>query len=92
MRNAAKKNRYEIEDFSFDKPEKVLYQLTAILPDRLLWGSDSPCSFLTNFSDNALVEFSEKYTYEADIRVLRSLPINYINQIANKNTLRFLFG
>lgn len=92
MRNAAKKNRYEIEDFSFDKPEKVLYQLTAIFPDRLLWGSDSPCSFLTNFSDNALVEFSEKYTYEADIKVLRSLPFNYINQIANKNTLRFLFG
>ena len=79
-------------DFDFCNPKFVLQALIKLFPNQLIWGTDSPASFLTNFQDNAISLFSEHLTYEADIQLLMSMPKKDIELISNINTVRFLFG
>lgn len=92
MQKKIKKDNEVFNNFSFDNPPQLLFQLATMFPDQLIWGTDSPCTFLTNFSENAIADYSPQYSYESEISVLHSLPESYIHKIANINTLRFLNG
>lgn len=92
MQNKIKRDNEVFDDFSFDNPPQVLFQLATMFPNQLIWGTDSPCTFLTNFAENAIAEYSPQYSYESEISTLHFLPVSVIQQIANINTLRFLNG
>lgn len=92
MLKLEEKNSISSNLFKFSNPKSVLHKLIELLPNHLLWGTDSPSSFLTNFSENAISTFSEKYTYESDMNILRQLSDREVQLIAQSNPFKFLFG
>ncbi len=78
--------------FPFEKPSEVLTELFIKLPNKLIWGTDAPCTYLTNFQSNEVVNFDYSYTYESEIKELFKLEATIKKQISNINTLNFLFG
>lgn len=91
MRRAKIKNPDKYKDFNFDNPKSILEQLVAMFPKQLLWGTDIPATFLTNFTPKAVTQFSYEFTYEAEVALLRTLPKSDVQCIANFNTTTFLF-
>lgn len=72
----------------YSDPARVLADLHAAYPDRLLWGSDSPFqSWIAAEGDNLL---SLKATYREEVETLYALPEPARRAIANHNTRRFL--
>lgn len=92
MNREVSKHNHKILTLPYNNPSEVLFQLATRFTNQLIWGTDSPCVFLTNFTDNAIVDYSEQFSYENEIKTLRELPAGYAPKIANNNTLKFLFG
>jgi predicted TIM-barrel fold metal-dependent hydrolase len=69
-------------------PSRVLADLAAAYPDRLIWGSDAP--FHSYVSNAAEEPFSMICSYEEEARPLADLAEKVQEKIAFRNTLRFL--
>lgn len=77
-------------EISIDRknPLTALRYLYEILPNNLIWGTDSPYSHTASLEDKV-----EKITcYRDESELLRRLEKPIINKIASQNTIRFLFG
>lgn len=82
---ASEKNRF---DADYRDPNRVLQDLVAAYPSKLLWGSDSPYySFVAKYEKEA---YSLKSTYPAEVACLMSVREDLQTRIAGDNTMRFL--
>lgn len=82
---AALENRFPTD---YRSPEKVLGDLAAAYPEKLMWGSDSPFQSWITTEKGALPRLF--CTYEREVEVLRAQDAAVINRIANENILAFL--
>ncbi len=76
-------------------PGRVLRALARAYPGRLLWGSDTPayCYICRRRQGGeTIAEFRLKARYEDEVAALRFLPAGLRREVANRNTLDFLFG
>ena len=76
-------------------PGKVLRALATALPGRMVWGSDTPAySYICRRRQggDTIQEFRLKAVYEDEVAALRYLPADLQREVANRNTLDFLFG
>ena len=93
--------------FASDNPEdwfeadysdhcRVMCSLAETFPDTLIWGTDSPAySYIVrrqSGDDGKFMEFRLKGTYADEVAALRALPDGLARKVANRNTLRFIFG
>ncbi len=76
-------------------PGKVLRALATAYPGRMLWGSDTPAySYICRRRQggDVIQEFRLKATFEDEVAALRFLSADQQREIANRNTLDFIFG
>ncbi|MDD4103164.1 MAG: amidohydrolase family protein, partial [Kiritimatiellae bacterium] len=76
-------------------PGKVLSKLATAYPGRMLWGSDTPAySYICRRRQggDTIQEFRLKAVYEDEVAALRYLPEAQQREVANRNTLDFVFG
>lgn len=76
-------------------PGKVLSKLATAYPGRMLWGSDTPAySYICRRRQggDTIQEFRLKAVYEDEVAALRYLPDALQREVANRNTLDFIFG
>jgi Predicted metal-dependent hydrolase of the TIM-barrel fold len=78
---AAKDRRFESD---YRDPVRVLGDLAAAYPDKLLWGSDAP---FHSYSDDNLSLMS---SYAREVEILRALGPEVVARIASSNTLAYL--
>jgi len=91
---AEKKQRF---DADYTDHKKVLRALVDAFPDTIVWGTDTPAySYIAKRKQgkgkNSYVETWAKATYQDEIDALKSLPEDLMMKIANKNSIKFLFG
>ena len=73
----------------------VMRDLAEAFPSTILWGSDSPAySYVCDRrqSDDSVVSFRLKGTYEAEVAALNALPVQRRRAVSAINTRNFLFG
>lgn len=92
MRKYCEKHTCAFERALFFKPEKTFMELYKQFPEKLVWGSDSPCNYLTNFQDDEWAQYDQSYSYEENTAFIFRLDKNIRENVAHKNTLNFLFG
>ena len=76
-------------------PGKVLAALATAYPGRMLWGSDTPAySYICRRRQggDTIREFRLKAVYEDEVAALRHLSADQQCEVANRNTVDFLFG
>ncbi len=76
-------------------PGRVLRALAKAYPGRMVWGSDTPAySYICRRRQggDTIAEFRLKAVYEDEVAALRFLPAALQREVANGNTLDFLFG
>jgi predicted TIM-barrel fold metal-dependent hydrolase len=78
---AAKDRRF---DSDYRDPVRVLADLAAAYPDKLLWGSDAP---FHSYSDETLSLMS---SYKREVEILRALGPEVVARIASTNILAYL--
>ncbi len=84
---ATPERRFESD---YARPEQVLSDLAEAYPGKLLWGSDSPYySFVATHMGQRLSLLS---TYELEVSCLHTLPKAVQEDVAENNTIRFLYG
>lgn len=71
-------------ELDYNNPKKVFGWLYANFRDKLLWGSDSPCCYVTR--ESILID------YEDELRFLDSLLEDEKRTICSSNPRRYLFG
>ncbi|MFA7301647.1 MAG: amidohydrolase family protein [Candidatus Shapirobacteria bacterium] len=76
-----------IYDLPFSDPQKTLHSLYSKIPDNILWGTDEPWTTITNDKTGGVYC---RVTYSDEVNLLKTLPTEAVQKIANKNTLRFL--
>jgi predicted TIM-barrel fold metal-dependent hydrolase len=85
--NIAPKERRFKSDYRH--PAKVLQDLAATYPNKLIWGSDSPFqSWVSKQPDGTLLRLSS--SYETEVKTLRTLSSSLVRKIACDNTLKYL--
>lgn len=72
----------------YTNPARVLADLAAAYPEKLLWGSDSPFYSYAAEIDGKIVKLIS--TYEREVRALTKSGHDVVNRIANANTRAFL--
>lgn len=82
----APRNRRFATDYT--DPARVLADLNAAYPNKLLWGSDSPFYSYAAEIDGKIVRLIS--TYEREIQALTKNGIDVVNRIAHTNTLDYL--
>ncbi len=93
--NAMKLSKtYKPIDADFSDYKKVMQALTALYPDKIIWGSDSPAySYICRrWQGNTFVDFNYKGGFIAEKDALDALPKRLKTKISNANTLDWLFG
>lgn len=85
------------ERFSADyaNPSDVIERLASEFANTIIWGSDTPayayiCERVQAQGHKAM--FKLKATYDDEVEALKSLPFQVQLNIANQNSLAFLFG
>ena len=76
-------------------PGKVLRALAEAYPNRMMWGSDTPAySYICRRRQGGdlIQEFRLKAVYEDEVAALRFLSSDLQHEVANSNTLDFIFG
>lgn len=68
----------------YSDPARVLTDLAAAYPDKLLWGSDAPFYSYCDAGMSLLSSFTR------EVGILRALPSETVHRIASTNTLAFL--
>lgn len=71
-------------DSDYTSPIRVLQDLAAAYPDKLIWGSDAP---FYSYEDAGI---QLRSTYRAEVDVLESLPPVHLERAAHRNTLAWL--
>ena len=75
-------------DSDFTNPARVIADLAAAYPAKLIWGSDSPYySYVAMLGGERIALIS---TYEREVAALRAQPAEVVDRIANKNTRAWL--
>jgi predicted TIM-barrel fold metal-dependent hydrolase len=77
----------------YTDPAAVLAALAKSYPDTIMWGTDSPCYYyIAEYldKDGNTVKHNLKCDFDAEIKVLKSLPGELIEKIARDNILNFL--
>ena len=67
---------------------KALVYICKLLPDNLLWGTDSPYTHTQYLNERP----QHITSYEDEVSLLKNLNDQTIKKVASKNTLRFIFG
>lgn len=75
-------------DSDYSQPGRVIADLAAAYPDKLMWGSDSPFYSYAAEINHELVRLISTYRREMD--ALRASPPEVVRRIAATNTLNFL--
>ena len=76
-------------------PGHVLKALARAYPKKILWGSDTPayCYICRRRQGgDVIADFKMKARYEDEVAALRFLSADLRREVANRNTLDFLFG
>ncbi len=84
--NIAPPSRRFLSDYT--DPARVLADLAAAYPNKLLWGSDSPFYSYAADIDGKIVRLIS--TYEREVHALTESGPDVVNRIANANTRSFL--
>lgn len=71
-------------DSDYTSPARVLQDLAAAYPDKLIWGSDAP---FYSYEDAAI---QLRSTYRQEVDALESLPAEHRERAATRNTLAWL--
>lgn len=74
----------------FLNPMNILQTITELYPTKIMWGTDTPCSFLSNFRSNEIASFNNTYTYENSVKNIKLLDEKNRNLICNKNIINFM--
>src|SRR6185295_3599846 len=82
---APKARRFETD---YTNPARVLGDLAAAYPNKLLWGSDSPAYSYVGRSGETL--YTLLSSYPAEVAALKAQRQEVVQRIAGKNTLQFL--
>ncbi|MHB0936209.1 MAG: amidohydrolase family protein [Armatimonadota bacterium] len=85
----------ELIDVDLMDHRQVMAALCAAYPDTILWGTDAPAyAYICRRQDaqGRWTAFTLKGRYDDELATLRSLPEETQAQVANENTLDFLFG
>jgi predicted TIM-barrel fold metal-dependent hydrolase len=82
---APRSRRFETD---YTDPARVLADLNAAYPNKLLWGSDSPFYSYAAEIDGKVVKLIS--TYAREVKALTIHGQEVVNRIANANTLDFL--
>ncbi|MGI6088366.1 MAG: amidohydrolase family protein [Kiritimatiellia bacterium] len=88
-------NRRDLIDADFNDHNDVMAKICADYGEKIIWGTDSPAyAYICRrrLNRTAWQEFNYKGTYDDEIRLLRRRPPAVRRKIANRNTIRFLFG
>jgi predicted TIM-barrel fold metal-dependent hydrolase len=75
-------------DTDYSNPARVIADLAAAYPDKLMWGSDSPFYSYAAGLDGEIVRLVS--TYAEEVAALTASPPAVVNRIANSNTRAFL--
>lgn len=74
----------------FLNPMNIMQILMELYPTKIMWGTDTPCSFLTNFRSSEIVSFNNMYTYENSIKNIELLDGKNKSLICNRNIINFM--
>lgn len=80
----------------FDFPYKnglseTLVKIYQQYPQGVMWGTDEPWTSLVKADENGKPKVIARVNYSDEVDLLRSLPAEIVQNIAHKNSLRFLF-
>lgn len=73
---------------NYDNPSKAMEELYNLIPKSLVWGTDEPWTTIT---DDVKGDILVKVDYQDEVHLLHSLSKKVSDDIAYKNTIRFLF-
>lgn len=82
-------------DAPYDKPEAVMRLLCDRYPDTIVWGSDIPFNYFIqkfSYASGETVDLALRSRHNREVELLDSLPPETQRIVAQRNTLRFLFG
>ena len=82
-------------DADYTHPSAVLAKLAETYPGTIIWGTDTPYHYFAQKfldPDGNLQDSKLMAPYDAEIKILRSLPENAIREISYENTLKYLSG
>ena len=92
MRKYCEKHTCAFDRSLFFEPNKTFMELYKLFPDKLVWGSDAPYNYSTNFQEDEWTEYNQSYSYEENAAFIFTLDEKIREKVAHKNTLNFLFG
>ena len=75
-------------DSDYSQPGRVIADLAAAYPDKMMWGSDSPFYSYAAEINHEVVRLISTYRREMD--ALLESPLEVVRRIAGTNTLKFL--